>query len=148
MALFVGIAPVLLGCRSRRVLSVFTRWFRSSDVGQDQEPADGDSEEGRAKQKVRRSRCSKRRSSRRGKIIPRLMKKFNLNDKLQQLLEQAGLKWNPVKLVHLCLAGFMRATRSAICSCRPKMRRPVLIVAAVVWRRCRCCMSCVCAMRA
>ena len=46
-------------------------------------------------------------SSRRGKVIPRLMKKFNLNDKLQTLIEQAGLKWNPVKLVHMCLAGFL-----------------------------------------
>jgi len=32
---------------------------------------------------------------------------FNLNDKLSTLIDQAGLKWNPVKLVHMCLAGFL-----------------------------------------
>ncbi|MCS7044589.1 MAG: type II secretion system F family protein [Bryobacteraceae bacterium] len=44
-----------------------------------------------------------------GKVVLRLMKKFELQDRLQRLLEQAGLKWKVARLVHSCLALFLVA---------------------------------------
>jgi tight adherence protein B len=35
-----------------------------------------------------------------------LVDKYNLGPKIQELLEQAGLRWPPARLVHLCLVAF------------------------------------------
>jgi tight adherence protein B len=42
-----------------------------------------------------------------GKIVLGLLEKYKLNAKLKQLLEQAGLKWNPGRFVHSCMAFFI-----------------------------------------
>jgi tight adherence protein B len=42
-----------------------------------------------------------------GKVISGLLKKYNLLPRLERLIEQAGLKWNPVRVVHGCLAIFI-----------------------------------------
>ncbi len=42
-----------------------------------------------------------------GKLLSHLLKKYNLLPKLAQLIEQAGLKWNPVRVIHGCLALFI-----------------------------------------
>lgn len=39
-----------------------------------------------------------------GKIVLRLLGRFRLNVRLQELLEQAGLKWHVARLTHGCLA--------------------------------------------
>jgi tight adherence protein B len=44
-----------------------------------------------------------------GKIVLRLLARLRVNDKLQELLEQAGLKWRPARLMHTCLALFLVA---------------------------------------
>jgi tight adherence protein B len=41
---------------------------------------------------------------RQGKLILRLLARFRVRDRLQLLLEQAGLKWPVARLVHLCLS--------------------------------------------
>jgi tight adherence protein B len=43
----------------------------------------------------------------RGKFVLRLLSKFDLQPKLKALIEQAGLKWNVARLVHMCLALFL-----------------------------------------
>ncbi|MGC8759986.1 MAG: type II secretion system F family protein [Bryobacteraceae bacterium] len=42
-----------------------------------------------------------------GRMVLGLMRKFQLQDRLQRLLEQAGLKWKVARLVHSCLALFL-----------------------------------------
>ncbi len=42
-----------------------------------------------------------------GKLTLRLLEKYRLQERLHGLLEQAGLKWNVARLVHLCLAMFL-----------------------------------------
>jgi tight adherence protein B len=42
-----------------------------------------------------------------GKMVLRLLKKFELQDRLRNLLEQAGLKWKPARVVHTCLGLFL-----------------------------------------
>lgn len=39
-------------------------------------------------------------------FVQGLLKKYNLLPRLHQLLEQAGLKWHPAKLINLCLVFF------------------------------------------
>lgn len=43
----------------------------------------------------------------RGKVVLRLLARFDLQPKLKALIEQAGLKWNVARLVHMCLALFL-----------------------------------------
>jgi tight adherence protein B len=42
-----------------------------------------------------------------GKVIAHLLKKYNLLPQLEKLIEQAGMKWHPVRVVHGCLAVFI-----------------------------------------
>lgn len=42
-----------------------------------------------------------------GKLIDRLLRKYNLLPVLHELIEQAGLKWHPAKLIHACLFSFI-----------------------------------------
>lgn len=42
-----------------------------------------------------------------GKFALRLLRKFELQDRLRVLLEQAGLKWKAARLIHMCLALFL-----------------------------------------
>ena len=42
-----------------------------------------------------------------GLLVSRLMKRFQLQTRLQELLEQAGLKWKATRLLHGCLALFL-----------------------------------------
>jgi tight adherence protein B len=43
----------------------------------------------------------------RDKLVFRLLEKYRLTERLRDLLEQAGLKWNVARLVHACLAMFL-----------------------------------------
>lgn len=45
----------------------------------------------------------------RGKVVLSLLTRFDLQTKLKALIEQAGLKWNVPRLVHMCLALFLGA---------------------------------------
>jgi len=42
-----------------------------------------------------------------GRMVLGLMRKFQLQDRLQRLIEQAGLKWKVARLVHSCLGLFL-----------------------------------------
>ncbi len=44
-----------------------------------------------------------------GKLISHLLKRYNLLPYLEQLIEQGGLKWHPVRTVHSCLGLFIAA---------------------------------------
>lgn len=41
------------------------------------------------------------------KVTMRLLHKYKLHDKLQEMLEQAGLRWQVTRLVHACMACFL-----------------------------------------
>jgi len=42
-----------------------------------------------------------------GVLVARLMKRFELQTRVQDLLEQAGLKWHAARLIHSCLGLFL-----------------------------------------
>jgi tight adherence protein B len=42
-----------------------------------------------------------------GRIVLRLLTRYRLTDRLRDMLEQAGLRWNVARLIHGCLAMFL-----------------------------------------
>jgi tight adherence protein B len=42
-----------------------------------------------------------------GQVTLHLLHRFKVHDKLQELLEQSGLKWNVARLIHACIACFI-----------------------------------------
>ena len=42
-----------------------------------------------------------------GRIVLRIMQKFDLLKRLEELIDQAGLKWRPARAVHACLGLFL-----------------------------------------
>jgi tight adherence protein B len=129
VAIFIGILLffwlVALGA-----FFLFSRWFRSSDVEKIKSRLMG------APKKAEKAESGKialfeAEEQPKGTIIPRLMKNFKLTDKLQTLLEQAGLKWKAVKLVHLCLAGFLLGYGVSYMTLPSNMRFVCMIVAGI-----------------
>jgi tight adherence protein B len=66
-----------------------------------------------------------------GRIAMRLLARLHLNVKLHDLLEQAGLKWRPARVIHTCLALFL-VVFTAIWYGFPAARRLALVPAAAV----------------
>jgi tight adherence protein B len=44
-----------------------------------------------------------------GRVVMQLLHKYQLRDKLQDLIDQAGVRWNPARVVHSCLGMFLLA---------------------------------------
>ncbi len=42
-----------------------------------------------------------------GQVVNQLLKKYNLSQRLGELLEQAGVKYNPARFVHTCMGFFI-----------------------------------------
>ncbi len=42
-----------------------------------------------------------------GRIIDAVLKKYRLQGRVKELLEQAGLKWHPTRFIHACLGAFL-----------------------------------------
>jgi tight adherence protein B len=129
MALFAGML-LIFWIASIGAYFAFTRWFRSADVDKIKSRITGNSKKA---QKTEGSKVAlfETEEQPRGQIIPRLMLRFNLNEKFQQLLEQAGLKWKPVKLAHFCLTGFLVGYGISYVFLPSKMRSACLIAAAI-----------------
>lgn len=131
MAKFVGILlfvwVVALGA-----FFFFSRWFRTSDVDKIKNRLMG-AQRRTGKETSSKVALFEADDQPRGKVIPQLMKKFNLNDKLQKLIEQAGLKWNPVKLVHMCLSGFIAGYGIGYLFLPPALRGTYSLVVAAAF---------------
>jgi tight adherence protein B len=65
-----------------------------------------------------------------GKIALQLLQKYKLKERLSTLLEQAGLKWNPGRFVHGCMACFIGGYIVAYLVL-PSSFRPVALLIAV-----------------
>lgn len=66
----------------------------------------------------------------RGQIVLRILKRYNLTERLQEIIEQAGLKWNVARFVHACM-GFFIAAYLISYILLPAEVRPYLIVLAI-----------------
>ena len=127
MAIFLGMLLIFWAV-ALVAYFVFARWFRSSDVDKIKSRLTGNAKKIAEKSVASKVALFDLEDKPVGKIIPQLMKKFNLNEKLQELLEQAGLKWKPVKLAHFCLAGFLVGYGVSYLFLPSSMRTACLIV--------------------
>lgn len=82
--------------------------FRRSDVDRISSRLLGTAKSGKAKAAQTQALIQQERDA--GKVISALLKKYNLLPKIEQLIEQAGLKWHPVRVVHGSLGLFLVVT--------------------------------------
>jgi tight adherence protein B len=108
---------------------MLSKWFRSSDADKIKNRLLG-TQPKREKNQSGKVALFETEQKPRGKLIPQLMKKYNLSDRLRVLIEQAGLKWDPVRLMHACLAGFISGYVVTYLALPPALRTVCLIAAA------------------
>jgi tight adherence protein B len=109
----------------------FSRWFRSSDADKIKSRLMG-TQKNANKEENAKVALFELDDQPRGQIIPKLLKKYNLTIRTQQLLEQSGLKWHPVKLVHFCLVGFLIGYLLAYLLLPSQLRTYALFAAAAI----------------
>lgn len=64
---------------------------------------------------------------RKGRIVLRLLDRLNLNVRLREVLEQAGLKWHVARLTHACLAMFLSGFAVTWYAAPPAYRRIAVV---------------------
>lgn len=106
MAFFIMIAvAVWLG--SVVIWYVVTNMLKSKDVDKIKSRLAGKETKAKVKSKERRPALIETEDLQTGKFALRMLKKWDLQPRLQTLLEQAGVKWRVARLVHACLACFI-----------------------------------------
>lgn len=86
---------------------VLSKAYQRSDIDRFSSRLLGTAKATKAKSAENKSLLQEERDA--GKVVAALLKKYNLLPRLEQLIEQAGLKWHPVRVVHACLALFIVA---------------------------------------
>lgn len=86
---------------------VMTNASRSSDIEKVKNRLLGTAKVKKAKSDAKKPALFETDRQQQGQIMVGLLKKYNLNDKAQTLLEQAGLKWKVSKLINLCMISFI-----------------------------------------
>ena len=82
--------------------------FRSAEVDRMKDRLMGTAKEKKKKRGARKGPALIEADDKRtGKLVLRLLERFQYNEWAQELLEQAGLKWKPARLAHGCLAMFL-----------------------------------------
>jgi len=85
-----------------------TRAFRNADVGKMKERIlDSPAKEKKQKAGPTQQALLTAEDQQTGRLVTRILKKFEVLKRLETLLEQAGLRWRPVRVVHSCLALFL-----------------------------------------
>ncbi len=57
-----------------------------------------------------------------GKMVLELLQRFEVKERLAALIEQAGLKWHPARLLHGCMAAFLAGAVLALSALPPAHR--------------------------
>lgn len=106
MGFFITIAiAVWLG--SMVIWYLVSNVFKSKDVDKIKSRLAAKEPKAKVKSKDRRPALIEAEDLHTGKFAIKLMKKFDLQPRLQTLLEQAGLKWRVARLIHACLGCFL-----------------------------------------
>jgi tight adherence protein B len=66
-----------------------------------------------------------------GQLAVKLLTKYNLHSKTEELLEQAGVKWGVARLVHYCMAAFVAGYFVPYLFAPPFIRPYLLVTAAI-----------------
>ena len=89
--------------------TVVSKAFRSADVDKMKSRILDTEEKKRKKTKIQGGAVQliQTEDKTTGRLVTHLMQRFDLTTRLQAILDQAGLKWRPARLVHSCLGAFL-----------------------------------------
>lgn len=129
MGIFIAIAvAVWLG--SVVIWYLVSNVFKSKDVDKIKSRLAGKEPKAKVKAKEKRAALIEVEDVQTGRYAMKLLKRYDLQPKLQMMLEQAGLKWRVARLVHACLASFLGAYLLIHFFLPPKFRLLGLLPAA------------------
>lgn len=106
MGFFIIIA-VAVWIGSLVVWYLVTNVLKGKDVDKIKSRLAGKETKAKVKAKARGPALIETEDLQTGKFALRILKKYDLQPRLQALLEQAGLKWKVARLVHACLGCFL-----------------------------------------
>ncbi|MBM3763429.1 MAG: type II secretion system F family protein [Acidobacteria bacterium] len=106
MAIFTGIA-IAVWIGSMSIWYLVTNVLKSKDVDKIKSRLAGKETKAKVKAAKRGPALIESEDLQTGKLAMRMLKKWDLQPRLQALLEQAGLKWRVARLVHACLGFFL-----------------------------------------
>jgi tight adherence protein B len=94
---------------------VISKYFKSSDADKIKQRLMGVGKAARQKAKEAKSGEQSVIQTQQGgnKFAQLLVEKYQLGPKMQLFLEQAGLKWTPARLIHLCIMAFAAGMAAA-----------------------------------
>src|SRR5436309_1835530 len=102
MATYIGIVLSIWIC-SLAIWWAVSRSVRSSDVDRMKNRLLGTKRSsGKKKGDGEGAALFQTEETDKGQVINKILKKYKLTTKLQDLLEQAGVKWHPARFVHTC----------------------------------------------
>lgn len=101
--IFVGVWAFAIGA-----WWVLSNAFKSADAGKITDRVLGTSQTRRGKKsKSSSAPLLNVEDNSTGRVVLNIVRRFQLHDRLQRLIEQAGLKWKVARLIHFCLALFL-----------------------------------------
>jgi len=106
MILFIGIVIAVWIC-SVGIWWMLSSSVRSSDMEKIKGRLLGTSKAPKKKSGEQTAALFQTEETDKGQVVNRLLKKYNLTQKLGELLEQAGAKYNPARFVHTCMGFFI-----------------------------------------
>jgi tight adherence protein B len=130
MGFFIMIA-IAVWVGSMVVWYLVTNVLKSQDVDKIKSRLAGKETKAKVKAKARGPALIETEDLQTGKFALRVLKKYDLQPRLQAMLEQAGLKWRVARLVHACLGCFLLGYMAVHFFLPPKFRILGLIPAAI-----------------
>jgi tight adherence protein B len=106
MWLFLGLL-LLVWLSAMLIWWLLSGALRSADFSKIKDRLAGVNQKEPKKKSVEAPRQLLQSELRPGRLVPELLKKYELLPKLQTLIEQAGLKWDPLRTLHACLGLFL-----------------------------------------
>jgi tight adherence protein B len=131
MMLFVAIA-IAVWIGSMVIWYLISNVFKTKDVDKIKSRLAGKEAKAKVKSKEKRPALIEVEDVQTGKLALKIMKKFDLQPKLQALLEQSGVKWRVTRLVHACLGCFLAGYLMVHFLLPPKYRVLGLLPAAAL----------------
>jgi len=101
---------VLIGIWAAAMLAWFlvSKYIKSSDLDRIKARLSGTSKTKKAKSgKAGEASVMQQEGGTKNRLAQKIVDKYRLGPKIGNLLEQAGMRWAPARLVHTCLLGFM-----------------------------------------
>jgi tight adherence protein B len=130
MAFIIGVT-IIIWISAMLGWWVITKYFRSADADKLKSRVMGTGPSAKSAGDSPKVALFEKEDKGKGKLTPQLMDKLNLNSKLKAYIEQAGMKTDPVRFVHICMGCFIGTYVLAVLLLPPTFRMYALVVAGL-----------------